>query len=216
MTPSYPDQRWVFSAEAQRSTEIGLSGTVTAEVQLLEDIIENIRFADGTFGPGNISGGEQYSLEADLTWVLDKLVTPGLRLGLQGGVFESNLDDPITGESRAFSGNTRWFYDVEFRYDLPKTPWAFEGEIEQSASHPAFRVNERFDNRFDRPDIELSVIHKDFLGMQWTVGVQNIADFKFRRDRQIFDTDRLGDLVRRESVTRRRGRRLIIELTDTF
>lgn len=211
-----PDQRWVLEAQVQRNIAVGLSGTVTAQVQFLEDQIENIRFADGSFGPGNIDGGHQYSLEADLTWVLDELVTPGLRLGLQGGLIETELEDPITGENRPFSGSTEWYYDVEFRYDLPDTPWAFEGEIEQGRPYPSFRVNEVSQNHFIRPEIELNVIHKDFLGIQWTVGVQNIADFKFKRDRQIFDTDRLGDLVREETFTRRRGRRLIIELTDTF
>ena len=211
-----PDQRWVFGAEVQRNIAVGLSGTVTAEVQLLEDQIENIRFADGSFGPGNINGGNQYSLEADLTWVLDKLVTPGLRLGLQGGVFESDLDDPITGETRAFSGSTNWFYEVNARYDIPNSPWAFESEIEQFAFHPSFRVNEIQDNIFIRPEVEFNVIHKDLFGIQWTVGVQNILDFKFQRDREVFAGDRLGDVVRRETFTRQRGRRFIIELTDTF
>ncbi len=220
-----PDQSWVFGAEVQRNIAVGLSGTVSAELQLREDIIENIRFTNGTpndrsddtFGPGNIDRGNRYSVEADLTWVLDELVTPGLRLGLQGGVFESALDDPITGESRAFSGNTHWFYDVEFRYDLPNSPWAFEGEIERNGQHPSFRVNERSQNRFIRPEIELAVIHKNLFGIQWTVGVQNIADFKFKRERQIYDTDRLlGEIIREEAFTRRRGRRVIIELTDTF
>lgn len=211
-----PDQRWVIGAEVQRNIATGLSGTVTAEVQLLEDQIENIRFADGTFGPGNINGGHQYSLETDLTWVLDELVAKGLRLGLQGGIFESQLDDPITDERRPFSGNTQWYYDVNLRYDVPNSPWAFESEIEQSRSYPSFRVNEKSQNLFIRPEIEFSVIHKDLFGMQWTVGIQNITDFKFKRDRQIFDTDRLGDIVREETRTRRRGRRLIIGLTDTF
>ena len=211
-----PDQRWVIGAEVQRNIAVGLSGTVKAEMQFLEDSIENIQFADGSFGPGNIDGGHQYSLEADLTWVLDELVTKGLRLGLQGGVFESQIDDPITNESRPFSGDTQWFYEINARYDLPNSPWAFESEIEQSGLQPRFRVNEKSQIQFIRPEIEFSVIHKDFLGIQWTVGVQNIADFKFKRDRQIFDTDRLGNLVRQESFTRRRGRRLVIELTDTF
>jgi len=220
-----PDQRWILGAEVQRKIAVGLSGTISAEVQFPEDIIENIRFNNGTtadltddtFGPGNIDADYQYSLQADLTWVLDELVTPGLRFGFQGGVIDSALSDPITGESRAFSGSTNWFYDAEFRYDLPNSPWAFEGEIEQSGLHPSFRVNEKLQNRFVRPEIELKVIHKDLLGMQWTVGVQNLVDFKFKRDRQVYDTDRfLGDIIREERFTRRRGRRAIIEVTDTF
>jgi len=211
-----PDQRWVIGAEVQRNIAVGLSGTLSAELQFLEDQIENIRFSDGTFGPGNIDGGHQYSLNADLTWVLDDLVAKGLRVGLQGGVFESQLDDPITEESRPFSGNTNWFYEVNARYDVPNSPWAFESEIEQSGLHPSFRVNEKSQNRFVRPEIEFNVIHKDLFGIQWTVGVQNIADFRFKRDRQVFETDRLGQILREETRTRRRGRRLVIELTDTF
>ena len=211
-----PDQRWVIGAEVQRNIAVGLSGTLSAELQFLEDQIENIRFSDGTFGPGNIDGGHQYSLNADLTWVLDDLVAKGLRVGLQGGVFESQLDDPITEEIRPFSGNTNWFYEVNARYDVPNSPWAFESEIEQSGLHPSFRVNEKSQNRFVRPEIEFNVIHKDLFGIQWTVGVQNIADFRFKRDRQVFETDRLGQILREETRTRRRGRRLVIELTDTF
>ena len=99
---------------------------------------------------------------------------------------------------------------------MPNSPWAFESEIEQSGLHPSFRVNEKSQNRFVRPEIEFNVIHKDLFGIQWTVGVQNIADFRFKRDRQVFETDRLGQILREETRTRRRGRRLVIELTDTF
>jgi hypothetical protein len=211
-----PDQRWVLEAEVQRNIAKGLSGTLTGSVHFLEDQIENIRFENGTIGPGNLDGGRAVSLEADVTWVLDELVTPGLRVEFNGAWIESELDDPITGEKRPFSGDTNWFYDLEVRYDLPGTPWAFEGEIERSSPYPSYRVDEISQNRFIRPEVEFKIVHKDFLGIQWTVGMQNMLDFRFKRERQVFNDDRLGTIRREENFTRRRGRRLIIELTDTF
>jgi len=52
--------------------------------------------------------------------------------------------------------------------------------------------------------------------MQWTLKAQNLLDFEFERERLIFDGDRLGDLTRRELTNRTRGRRISIEVTDTF
>ena len=88
--------------------------------------------------------------------------------------------------------------------------------MEQGRFADIFRIDERTDNIFRRPEFEVSVIHKDFFGMQWTVTLQNILDFELRRERFIFDETRNGDLIQRELTRRQRGRRLSLEITDTF
>ena len=102
------------------------------------------------------------------------------------------------------------------RWDIDGTPFALETEVEQLAQADFYRIDERLQNDFIRPELEMSVIHKDLFGMQWTLKAQNILDFEFKRQRFVFNGDRSGDLIRREITRRNRGRRISIEVTDTF
>jgi len=122
----------------------------------------------------------------------------------------------VTLQDRVRSGGLLWEYSLEARWDIQDTPYAIETEIEQVRFADRFRIDERRDDIFRRPEVEVSLIHKDLFGMQWTARLQNIFDFEFRRERFIFDETRNGDLLQRELTRRQRGQRFSIEITDTF
>ena len=140
----------------------------------------------------------------------------GLRLTAEGTLQNSSIEDVVTFNDRNISREDLWLYSLEGRWDIQGTPFAIETEVEQVRFADIFRIDERTDNIFRRPEFEVSVIHKDLLGMQWTVTLQNILDFELRRERFIFDETRNGDLIQRELTRRQRGQRLSLEITDTF
>ena len=216
----FPEQSWEAELELEKQNPTGLSGRATLFYNLVEDPIEQIPFidADGTLnqGPGNLdTNATSYGVTANLTWVLDEVLS-GLRLTAEGALENSSIEDVVTLDDRNISRGRLWEYSLEGRWDIQDTPFALEAEVEQSRQADRFRIDERIDEIFRRPEFEVSIIHKDLFGMQWTATLQNILDFELRRERFIFDETRNGGLIQRELVRRQRGARFSLEITDTF
>jgi len=211
-----PVQVWDAELELQHQNTTGLSGTMAAFYEIIEDPIVQVLFDDDSQGPANLdSNAEVYGIQGNLTWVLDD-VLKGLRLSADGVIADSSIEDVITLENRSRSRQRLWDYEVSARWDINETPYAIEVEAEQGRRDTNFRIDEFSNDRFIRPEFEVSVIHKNLFGMQWTAKMQNILNFEFRRERFIFDGDRTGDLLAREQFSRQRGQRFSIEVTDTF
>ncbi len=213
-----PSQFWEGSLELQRVDPVYLSGAVKPFVRLIEDPIDRILFPDGTDGPGNLDSALRYGVEANATLLMDALGVPGLRFEAEGGLFDSRIDDPLTGERRPVSRNVEYVYELEARYDVPGTQIALTAELENDQLSPLFLFDEVQDIVVDAPFFELGIIHKDLLGMQVEVRLQNILNNSITRERLRFQTEdrRLGDLTLIERFARDRGRRLSIVLSDTF
>lgn len=215
-----PEQSWDSEIELEKQSTTGLSGRASLFFNIVEDRVEQLAFidADGeiTQGSGNLPTTAQvYGAQANLTWILDDLLK-GLRVSASGRVASSSVEDPITFETREINGQSNWNYELEARWDVDNTPYAIEVEIEQGDGSDVYRVDERSRSEFIRPEFEIGLIHKDFLGMQWRATFQNIVDFDFRRERFIFDETRNGDLIGRELRSRKRGQRFSLSVTDSF
>ena len=211
-----PQQRWQTELEIEKQNATGLSGRAKIFYDIIEDPIEQILFDDGTQGPGNLEDNAQaYGIEGNVTWVLDDMLK-GLRVSAEGIVADSSIQDVVTGDQRSTNNQTLWNYEIEARWDIEGTPFAVETEIEQGRQARRFRIEDIVENRFNVPEFEVSFIHKELFGMQWTAKVQNILDFELRRERLIFDETRNGDLLSRELTRRTRGQRFSLEVTDTF
>lgn len=216
-----PDQRWRAELALERKDKTGLSGTVRGYVDFVDDPVDRIiisRAADGTVldGPGNLDSALVYGANANLTWLLDDFGLKGMRLEGFGAIADSEIDDPLTGEVRAINSTILWQYSLELRHDVPNTPYAWEAAIEQGRQSPVYRFSDIFDTRFIRPESRLSFIHKDLFGMQWTLDLTNIFDFKSQQERLLFTPNRTGDIRQRRFFSRQRGQRISISVTDTF
>ena len=82
--------------------------------------------ATGLDAPGNIGAGTSAFATASLDLPLDKLVWKGLRLKANGTLRRTQVNDPIDGHSRPFSG----FYPA----------WGWDGELGRGAGQPRFGV----------------------------------------------------------------------------
>jgi len=113
-------------------------------------------------------------------------------------------------------GTLNWFYDINLTHDFENSPWAYGIGIEQADQSTFFRRDQSFRTRFVGPENVVRLTHKDVFGVRLDVFLQNFVPFKTQRERLIFDGDRLGDLVRRETYSRQRGRRMGFKISDTF
>jgi len=127
-----------------------------------------------------------------------------------------NFEDPVTLVNRRQNQTTLWNYNLNLRHDIPQTSWAWGINFEQSRKSPLFRRDEIRYNNFDIPFVDYFITHKDLLGMTVSVKVENAPHWKLNRERLIYSGDRNGDLLRREFVSRKRGNRISLEISDTF
>ena len=211
-----PTQFWNGEIELERKGGGAISGTAKVFARFIEDPIDRILFPDGSEGPGNLDSAWQYGVQGNMTYIFDDMGAKGLRLELSGGANDSAIDDPVTGQSRKINSTLNWFYDINVTHDFENSPWAYGIGIEQADQSTFFRRDQSFRTRFVGPENVVRLTHKDVLGVRLDVFFQNFVPFKTQRERLIFDGDRLGDLVRRETYSRQRGRRMGFKISDTF
>ena len=213
-----PDQTWLFEATLERTDPTGISGRINPSFAIINDPVTLVRFADGAVGPGNLeSNAYFYGVEANLTWVLDELVTPGLRLDAGANVTETDIEDPLTGKRRRFNGNALWSVNMQARYDVPDTPYGFQVNASRLSSDiESVRFADASQFRFTEWGLSARAEHKAFFGMNLQLVFQNLLDEGGERILEAFQPDRLGDLVRREERLRTSGRRVSVVLSDTF
>lgn len=215
-----PDQRWKAELELERQDSKALSGKIKGFINFIDDPLDNIPIllSNGSIveGPANLDSATTYGVSANLTWILDSIGGKGMRLSMDGQIADSRIEDPVTFENRSLNSTLLWYYEVELRQDIPGTSLAWEVELEQSRNSELYRVSEVFDTRFIRPEASLAFIHKDLLGLKWALTLSNLLDFKAQRNRQVFSTNRAETLIRQEEFNRQRGRRVSLEISDTF
>ena len=212
-----PDQTLLFEAIIERTDPTGLSWRLNPRYATITDPIDRIRFADGSEGPGNLdSSAAFYGVRGNFTWILNS-ITQGLRLSGNGQIFETEIEDPLTGETRQFNGAQLWTVALELRHDIANTPYAYEVDIDRSEDGlEIFRFDQALTLSRNTAGLSVAVEHKDFFGMNLRVIGSNLLDVETDRGRFLFAGDRFDPLVRREQRLRRRGRRLSFVLSDTF
>ncbi|MEO0450622.1 MAG: TonB-dependent receptor plug domain-containing protein [Pseudomonadota bacterium] len=210
-----PDQRWRLALEVER--DFGSWGAVTAEVfgDQIEDLVDQIPIGAGE-GPGNIDDASRVALEIEGTLKFDNLGWKGAQLDFETFLQDTFLDDPLTGETRDFNGNTIYYYELNFRHDIPNTDWAWGINYERFDQSPVFRRNVR--RYFHQPQgfawgfIE----HKDIFGMTGSVFFANLLDSDDNFQRIVYEPDRNGVISRIEDRSRNFGGILTLRLQGSF
>ena len=145
----------------------------------------------GNVGEGSILGAE-VSLRVPLApWVR------GGTFAVTGTWQDTEVEDPLTGRDRMFSGINENRLNAEFRQDLNAAKFAWGTSYNAYSTEAAFRLNEI--NRF-RQIRQLNV----FVETTWIANLkirlegQSVLNSAEQRDRRIYFPDRNGSLLRRE------------------
>ena len=211
-----PTQFWNGEIEVERKDDKFFSGTLRVFARDIQDPIDRILFPDGSEGPGNLDSAFLYGVELNTTWILDHLGLNGMRLQLGGSLSDSEIDDPVTGQSRKINDTEEWEYNFDLTHDIPNTDWAWGLGFRQFQNSEFFRIDQIFQPRFERPFSRFDIIHKNVLGMRVQVSFTNFLNLERTQDRFIFDLNRTGDLIEIQEQGRRRGRRIGLTISDTF
>ncbi|WP_189499582.1 TonB-dependent receptor plug domain-containing protein [Algimonas arctica] len=213
-----PSQSWDLSVEFERTDDKLLSGRIRPYLELIEDPIDRVLIGNTAEGPGNLDSAVRYGIDAHATLLFDTLGLPGLRLEMDVGIGDSNIDDPLSGVSRQVNFNEEYRYSLFARYDIPSSDWALTSQIDNDESSPFFRLDEVRIVDVRKPFLSAGIIHKNFFGMRLSITGTNLLDNTViqSRDRYLGADRRMGDLTRTEQFERQRGRRLSFVLSDTF
>ncbi len=184
-----PQRAW----ESRLLVEHPLLGTGQAKLELGYDRIDllqdRILTANGLDAPGNIGSGTNAFASASLDLPLDKLVWKGLRLKASGTLRRTQVNDPIDGRPRAFSGYyPAWEWDVQLRRDAGKL--AYGVRARDRAQFTFFRTDEFDSNSNLRPFVTAFMEFRPSARTTLTLDVDNVIDTPAERSRIRFSPDR--------------------------
>ena len=228
-----PEQAWWGEVKLNKNFKDGHSIDVTAHGRLVSDIVDqipldimetdtlgNVTDTIYTTGVGNIGSGEQGGVHINGTIKGDPFGLTGMELRTSAAWHFSSVTDPITLQTRQFSGQNMSDWSASFRHDIPKTDWAwgfYFGTSENGSNYSPFEIS-----RFDmRPGWnEIFIEHKDVFGMKVTAELGSVIPIHDQLDRRIFTTRRDLDGTAIDRIENRRreydGPYLMLNVSDTF
>ena len=136
-----PERRTRLEVEWQRRFWQSGAFELRAVYDWAQGVPDLIPLGNGNEGPGNLGDGTQYIISSTLTSPLDRFGVPGGLLALEARYRDNQVDDPVTGESRRWRGDDLWRGEIEFRQDIPDSPWSWSFEYEVSSAREFYRID---------------------------------------------------------------------------
>lgn len=167
--------------------------------------------------PGNIGEASAVSLELNFSTPLNFLL-PNSRLTINGEFWDTDVTDPVTGDSRIISFQPESNVDITFRQDFSAQHWSWGIEAHKQGEYQAYRFNE-IDTQEEGPWVDLWVETTALPNnMKLRLWAANIGNGTVSRDRRFFDTDRNGPLVSQQITDRQFATSpwLIVQLSGSF
>jgi len=187
-----PPQSWELDLEAKK--DLGRWGSTTVKLygKWYDDYIDWIVFPGDTPGEllearGNIASASLYGIDWTSTFNLDQLGWKGAKLDLRVNFDRSSIRDPITQETRQFSGWNDTYINGDLRHDIPNSDWAWGLGFEAYNAHPSFRLSEsRLD--YEGPIYTYGFIeNKDVFGLTVRGQIFNLTDGRHIVHRTVYD-----------------------------
>lgn len=192
-----PEKAW--KARAEWEHKFGARAAVT--VAVFHDQVEDVQdfiprtVTLGTFdAPGNIGDGTRTGVELRGALPIGALL-PNAEVRFSGLWQETDVTDPVTGESRRFSGERDWNYNVSFRHDLPELKLAWGASVAGQSDRQEFKSAE--DILHDRPGSRLDLFVDSTMipGITVRLSASNIFHPEEFRTRTFYAADPLDLLA---------------------
>tara|TARA_R100001143_G_C3360319_1_gene135006 strand:- start:7458 stop:9560 length:2103 start_codon:yes stop_codon:yes gene_type:complete len=212
-----PTLSWESDLELNKN--LGRLGSTTLKfyAQWFDDYIDIIPLPGGGESPGNIDSAELYGLEWNSTFNFDSLGWQGAKLDLEITLEESEVNDPLTGEARAFSRHYDRELDIDLRHDIAGTDWAWGVGLEYNHVLPSYRLSE-VNREYEGPIYSFGFVeHKDVFGLTVNLQIFNLTDGRAVLDRTVYTGPRDSSLVLfRENHELEVGPIYRLQLTGSF
>ncbi|MAW90508.1 MAG: hypothetical protein CL575_02055 [Altererythrobacter sp.] len=201
-----PYQSWNIELQANRNFGEWLSLQFDVRQAWFEDFIDWFPLPGDGEARGNIGSAQRLHLGLDATVRTDPLGWNGARFDVRLRSRDMDVIDPFTAEKRPFSGDTIDLVDVDFRYDIPQSDWAWGASLYSEGKAPYSRRYE-FGREWEGPTFaNLFVEHKDVFGLTVEGSIGNVLGARDRFYRTVYDTPRPeGQIAFSEMRDRRIG-----------
>jgi outer membrane receptor protein involved in Fe transport len=154
--------------------------------------------------PGNIGDGTRTGVELRGALPLAPFIA-NAELRFSGLWQQTEVDDPLTGESRRFSSENDWKYNVSFRQELPEWKAAWGASALGISDREDFKLLE--DISYDRPGarIDLFAETTQIAGITVRVSAANIFHPEEERIRTFYTGSRASGVLLRTETRKQKG-----------
>ncbi|MEO9463713.1 MAG: TonB-dependent receptor plug domain-containing protein [Marinomonas sp.] len=185
-----PAQTWEAKLELNKNLGEWGSTSLIAERRWIEDLIDIVPLVGGGEARGNIPSARRLELEWSSTFKLDPLGWKGAQFDVRLEYEKGSVRDPLTGETRDFSGGRSREVDMDLRHDIPGSSIAYGGGFSFRRGRPRFRTEEVSVEQDGPTFARAFVEHKDLAGMNVRATVGNFLDGRDIFERTVFDGPR--------------------------
>lgn len=192
-----PEQAWRAEIEVERKFGAWGASNLIVFGEALEDVVDQIPLGDGE-GPGNIDRGARFGVELEGTFNFDPLGWNGAQLVYTATAQDSEIEDPLTGETRALNREDQLALDLEFRHDIDRTDLAWGIEFSPNIVSDTFRIDSIRTDRSQPGRLRVFLEHKDLWGLTARAELARPFQDIEKQTRQRFDPDRTGTLTETE------------------
>jgi len=219
--PDYVPQRtWTIEGEWER--RFGDEGSFSLRVGY--DMIQDldgwvpITTPNGVFdAPGNIGDGTNLRITGNMTTPLDALGLENAVLDTFLEWYNTDVEDPLTGEDRPFSGFREWELSLDFRQTFPGTQMAWGWDYHWVSDGEVFRAQEYRVHDNTDGDLDVYVETTRFFGVTLRAQVDGVFNNGNDRQRVFYDGSRANGII--DSIEHRNasmGRTFQISARSTF
>jgi len=159
--------------------------------------------------PGNIGDATAYGARVSLSLPLPL----DSELRFDGTLQTSEATDPLTGEARSISEFDESALVVGFRQDIADFAWGVDYERETEAA--SYRLDQ-VERERDAEGLSVWIETTAFGGLKFRAWGANLTDSAERRDRRLFDPDRLGAFDGSDHRARREGPTFGLSASGSF
>ena len=180
-----PRQDWSFEFEANR--RLGPWGSTKLQV-IYRDVQDNVDVIPVAGGEavGNLPRSHIGAIDWNSTVQFDPVGWKGARLTSRVVFQTSRVRDPFTGTNRPWSDFVDRLVELGFRQDLPRSAWAYGGDMEYSHNSASYRRSQ-IDRIYEGPVFaSLFVENKNVLGLTLRGELRNIWNARSRRQRTFY------------------------------
>lgn len=169
-----PPQSWLLNLEANRSLGPGGSIKLKFDAEKISDIVDQIAISPTEESIGNLPSAKRLRGEINASLLLDPIGFKGAKLDLTGSYQYVSLRDSL-GIKRPISDRGRTYWNIDFRHDIPSTPWAWGVFAEQGSGYGFYRLDYFVRNFVTAPMVGGFIEHKNILGLKVRGQIFNFA-----------------------------------------
>ena len=178
------------------------------------DVLEQVLLPSGASGTANTGDARVWGLTSNAAVPLAPLIPGGL-FEVEVRLFDSQFEDPLTGETRIVSGLYTPLFLAEFRQDLTdrRFSWGvtYRGASEQSTYFTDEKSKSGIGDAWT-----VFVETTRFWGTRTNLALRNVGATRSHRERLFFDPDRSSPFSGSETIDQERGMYITLTVSGQF